>query len=442
MGTFTSFFEGMSGTSKQKYGASLYDDKEYKKWKQRQEKIYGKIGAAGDRYGEQADKFLGLYGEDRAGADKYRGKAEEEFGRSRGEIDKASSTFGRAEGDIQRSRDQQVAATQLMSDRDHYSNLKRRSGDRRREASNARRGMESIRNKLGRPSEDSGLTQSLLDAFKRTTASNRKIIDQNVAQLKMTNPAAAARLTQDFNEQTLSSFGQLKQKGKFSDEQLKNSRLTQESAMLMNQTSLLNLEAREDQGLNAVHSGQISNRFNAGNAALNTAGAMGNMGRNYLSGAGAYSNLGSQYGRMGSSLDSRGASALNMTSRYEGLKYGTLQDRMSISNKGVERQDKFKMSDAAARARVDSFNNSRANMGLQNTMGLVRTAASVAGAAATGGASIYVQAALKLAEQKAERDRLAMEREGGGGSSFDIKDTQKDSPALWYNENNDYSSIG
>ena len=433
------FLEWMSGTSKQEYGDSLYDDKEYKKWKQRQEKTYGKIGKAGDRYGDQADKFLGLYGEDRAGADKYRGLAEQEFGRARGEIDKASGAFGRAGGDIQRSRDQQLAATQLMSDRDHYSNLKKRSGDRRREAGNARRGMESIRNRLGRPSEDSGLTQSLLDAFKRTTASNRKIIDQNVAQLKTTNPAAAARLAQDFNEQTLSSFGQLKQKGKFSDEQLKDNKLTKEAAMLMNQTSLLSLEAREDQGLNAIHSGQISNQFNAGNAALNTAGAMGNMGRNYLSGAGAYSNLGSQYGRMGSSLDSRGANALNMTSRYEGLKYGTLQDRMSISNKGVERQDKFRMSDAASRARVDSFNNSRSNMGIQNTMGLVRTAASVAGAGATGGASIYVEAALKLAEQKAERDRLAMERDGGGGSSFEVPDSDSGRSSSLYNPNADFS---
>ena len=251
----------------------------------------------------------------------------------------------------------------------------------------------------------------------------------------MTNPAAAARLTQDFNEQTLSSFGQLKQKGKFSDEQLKNNRLTQESAMLMNQTSLLNLEAREDQGLNAVHSGQISNRFNAGNAALNTAGAMGNLGRNYLSGAGAYSNLGSQYGSMGSSLDSRGANALNMTSRYEGLKYGTLQDRMSISNKGVERQDKFRMSDAAARARVDSFNNSRANQGIQNTMGLVRTAASVVAAGATGGGSIYVEAALKLAEAKAKREA---DEKKQGGYSYEVPDTDSSRSPSLYNPNADF----
>ena len=76
------FWEGMSGTSEQEYGEDLYDAAEYKKWKDRQEEIYGKIGTAGDRYGTQAEKFLGLYGEDRAGADKYRGLAETEFGRS------------------------------------------------------------------------------------------------------------------------------------------------------------------------------------------------------------------------------------------------------------------------------------------------------------------------------------------------------------------------
>ena len=166
----------------------------------------------------------------------------------------------------------------------------------------------------------------------------------------------------------------------------------------------------------------------------------GNLGRNYLSGAGAYANLGSQYGRMGSALDSRGANALNMTSRYEGLKYGTLQDRMSISNKGVERQDKFRMSDAAARARVDSFNRSRANQGIQNTMGLVRTAASVAGAAATGGASLYAEAALKLAEQKMERDRLAKEREQGGGSSFEVPDSDSSRLPSLYNPDADFSA--
>ena len=97
---FKQFFENMSGTSKQKYGENLYDPKEFKKWKDRQEKIYGKIGEAGERYGTQAEKFLGLYGEDRAAADKYRGLAEEEFGRGREEIGKASEAFGRAKGDI------------------------------------------------------------------------------------------------------------------------------------------------------------------------------------------------------------------------------------------------------------------------------------------------------------------------------------------------------
>lgn len=395
------FWEGMSGTSKQEYGEDLYDAAEYKKWRDRQEKIYGKIGAAGDRYGTQAEKFLGLYGEDRAGADKYRGLAETEFGRSRSDIDKARSVFERAEGDVEGARGQYKKATELMSDRDHYANLKSRSRARTKAGENARREMESIRSRIGKPARDRGLTQTLLDAFKRTTTSNRKIIDENARNLSRGgNQVAAAKMTQEFNEGTLKSLGQLKQKGMFSDQELSDNQLTTEAGMLMNEASLINMGATEDQITNAIHSGQIGNRLNAGNAALNAAGAMRSLGTGHLGSASASSTIGGQYGRMGSALDSRGANALNMTARYEGMKYGTLQDRMSISNKGVERQDKFRLSDAAARSRVDSFNNSRANLGIGNTLKGIRTVASVVGAGATGGGSLALEAYLRSQENK------------------------------------------
>ena len=416
--SFKQFFENMSGTSKQKYGEDLYDPKEFKKWKDRQEKIYGKIGEAGDRYGTQAEKFLGLYGEDRAGADKYRGLAEREFGQSRAEIDRAKAIFGRAEGDVEKARGEQKIATELMSDRDHYANLKRRSMARTRAGENARRELESIRGRLGKPS-DSGLTRSLLDAFKRTTASNRKIIDSNAALLSKTNPAAAARLTQEFNEKSLLSLGQLKQKGVFTDQQLSDNKLTREAGMLVNETSLINMGATEDTMMNAIHSGQIRDRLNAGSAFLNTASATGNIGKDYLRGAGALATLGSQYGRLGSDLDRRGTSALNMTSKYEGLKYGTLQDRMSISNIEKTRQTKFRMSDAAAKARVDSFNNQRANMGFQNTMKLARTVASVAGATYTGGATLAAEAALREKERQQREESTAVRTSDSSGGDLD-----------------------
>ena len=401
MGTATQFFENMSGTSKQEYGPDLYDPKEFKKWKERQEAIYGKIGAAGDRYGTQADRFLGLYGEDRAGADRYRGLAEAEFGRSRAEIERARETFGRAKGDVQAARDQQLKATELMSDRDHYANLKRRSMERYKAGENARKELASLRAKMGKPSRDTGFTQSLMDAFKRTTASNRKIIDANARDLaRGGNNVAAADMVNRFNQDSLLSLGRLKQQGTFTDQQLSDNRLTQEQGMIMNETSLINMGATEDQISNAIHSGQIRDRLNAGSGALNIAAATGNIGKDYLRGAGAYATLGQQYGGMGSDLDRRGTTALNMTARYEGLKYGTLQDRMSISNKGVERQDKFRLSDAAARARVDSFNRSRANLGMQNTMKAIRTGVAVAGAGATGGGRLLLDAYIRGQENK------------------------------------------
>ena len=420
---FKQFFENMSGTSKQKYGENLYDPKEFKKWKDRQEKIYGKIGEAGERYGTQAEKFLGLYGEDRTAADRYRGLAEEEFGRGRAEIGKASEAFGRAKGDISFARSQQKRATELMSDRTHYTNIKRRSEARRREAKNARLEIASLRGRMGKPPIDSGLTRSLLDAFKRTTRSNRKIIDANSSELaRGGNQVAAAKLTQDFNLESLKSLGQIKQKALFNDQQLSDNQLTRQAGMVANETSLLNIGASEDQMLNAVHSGQISNTLNIGSSALNTAGAEGAVGRNYLSGATGYTNLGSQMSHMGSQLDTRGANALNMTSRYEGLKYGTLQDRLSVSNIEKTRQTKFRMSDAAARARVDSFNNQRANMGFQNTMKLVRTGAAVAGAAYTGGASLAAEAALRKKEAEQKEEATAVRISDSSGSDLETQD--------------------
>jgi len=71
----------------------------------------------------------------------------------------------------------------------------------------------------------------------------------------------------------------------------------------------------------------------------------------------------------------------------------------------VERQDKFRLSDAAARARVDSFNNSRAQMGISNALKVAETGARIYGAAMTGGASLGVEAALAAAKAKQQSDQ-------------------------------------
>jgi hypothetical protein len=397
MGFLTSFFEGMSGTSKQSYGASMYDDKEMKKWQKEQNKLYGDLGTSRNRYGDQANKFLGRYDKDSGEADRYRGKAETEIARSRGAIGRAEGSFGRAAADVNRARGSQGSANAMMADRDHYANLKERADQRRRGIQGDRLGMQSIAGKLGRPAEDTGMTQRLMDAFKGSNESNREMMEANTAQLAKVNPVAAARMQAQFNEGTLKSLGQLKQQGMVTDQQLSDNNLTREAGMLMDSTSLYGQEAAQDQMTAGYHQQQIQNYGAAGNQALNAAGAEGNIARGQLAGASQYASLGSQYGNMGSQLDNRGANALNAGMRYEGMGYQALQDQTSISNRRVERQDKFRMSDAAARSRVDSFNNSRANMGLQNTLGIINTGVSVAGAFAAPGAGPLISSGLNAA---------------------------------------------
>jgi hypothetical protein len=88
---------------------------------------------------------------------------------------------------------------------------------------------------------------------------------------------------------------------------------------------------------------------------------------------------------------------------YEGMGYNALQDQTSIANRRVERQDKFRMSDAAARARVDSFNRSRGQQGFSNVMKVVETGARIYAAGATGGASELAIAALKAKQASDQR---------------------------------------
>ena len=401
MKSMTDFWRFMSGTQEQSYGPSLYDPKEMKKWQDEQEKWYKDIGTNRARYGTERDKWMGRYDTAIGEADRYRGLAETDFGRARGEVGRATDFFGRADADISRARQAQMSANALMADRDHYSNLKRRAEARRRGIQGDRLEMQSLRGRAGRPAQDRGMTQSLLDAFKGANESNKAIMEQRTAELARINPAAAARMQQQFNTDTLRSVGQLKQRGMITDQQLSDANLTREAGLLMDSTALYGQEAAQDAMIGNLQQQQIQNYGAAATGALNVAGSMGNVGRNYLSAAGQYATLGSQYAGLGSQMEGRGARALGTGMQYEGMDYGALQDQMSIANQRVERQDKFRLSDQAARARVDSFNRSRGQMGIANTLKLAETGARIYGAATTAGAT---EAAI-MAAAKARADR-------------------------------------
>ena len=244
------------------------------------------------------------------------------------------------------------------------------------------------------------MTQSLLDAFKGANESNKAIMEQRTAELARTNPAAAARMQQQFNTDTLRSVGQLKQRGMITDQQLSDANLTREAGLLMDSTALYGQEAAQDAMIGSFQQQQIQNYGAAATGALNVAGSMGNIGRNYLSSAGQLATLGSQYAGMGSQMEGRGSRALGVGMQYEGMDYGALQDQMSIANQRVNRQDQFRLSDQAARARVDSFNRSRGQMGIANVLKLAETGARIYGAASTGGAT---EAAIAAARARRNR---------------------------------------
>ena len=389
------FWERLSGTSRQSYGPSLYDPKEMKKWQDEQDKWYKDIGTNRARYGTERQKWMDRYDTAIGEADRYRGLAETDFGRARGEIDRATDFFGRAEGDISRARQAQMSANALMEDRDHYANLKSRAEARRRGIRSDRLEMQSLRGRTGRPAQDRGMTQSLLDAFKGANESNKAIMEQRTAELARTNPAAAARMQQQFNTDTLRSVGQLKQRGMITDQQLSDANLTREAGLLMDSTALYGQEAAQDAMIGSLQQQQIQNYGAAATGALNVAGSMGNVGRNYLSSAGQLATLGSQYAGMGSQMEGRGSRALGVGMQYEGMDYGALQDQMSIANQRVNRQDQFRLSDQAARARVDSFNRSRGQMGIANVLKVAETGARIYGAASTAGATEQAIAAAR-----------------------------------------------
>ena len=356
-GSFNNMLKGLSGTSEMKYGESLYDKAEAERWKGEKNKLYGEFGDKKSRYGEQADKFLGQYGKDRGTADKYFGKAD--------------SSFGRAQSDIGRARTSQQSANALMGDRQHYANLKQRSEDRRQSYANARLEQESLAGRVGRTDPRGAFTQTLMDAFKVSNDSNREMLGQRVAQLSKTNPVAAAKMQSDFDTQSVKALGKAQQQGFMGQQSVDLQNLAMESGLLMKGTGLLGNEAQEDAMLAQYQQTQIGNHGNAASGALNAAGAEGNVAR-------GYTGLGGQYSQ-------RAGQALGAAQNYEGMGYNALRDQNSIANANQARQDKFQMSDMNAKARVDSFNNQRAQMGFSNLMKVASTATGIYGKVAQAG---------------------------------------------------------
>ena len=385
--SLNSFFEGMSGMKKMSYGGDLYDPAEAKRLRERKEKLYGELGTSRDRYGKQAGKFLDTYGTEGKKAEKFYGASADALGRS-------ETALRRGEADVSRSRRYQRSADAMIGDRTFYGDLKKRSTERRKAYKDAQLEQQALRGRVGQAQGPGAFSQSIMDAFKTVSDSARQQMAPRMAEMKKTNPVAAAKMMMDFDKQTMQGLGQAQQKGFFGDRDINMQNLAMEEGMLMRGTGMLGAQAQEDQYMNQYQQQQIANYGAAGAQALQTAGAE-------QGAAGLEANIARGQMAIGGQYDQRARDALGAGMQYEGMGYGALQDQTSMTRADLDRQAQFQLSDRAARARVDQYNAGRRSAGLSNVLKI--------GSMAIGGYGALAGAALN----KAQADYY--NRQGGTG---------------------------
>ena len=373
MGFIRKVFETLSGTEKMKHGPSLYDPKEGKKWRDRQEKHYQDFGKRQKRYEGQAGKFLGMYEEGR-------GKARSMYDRSAGEYQKSGA-------DISRARGYQRSADAMMGDRQFYADLARDKERIKKGYSDARLEQESLRGDM-RTAGRSGATQMLMrDAFKEMMDSEEESLNQQTAALAKTNPVAAAKLKLDFQSKMQKGYGKALQEGYGKDVQMDMNKIMAESGLVMKGAGMLEGEAAQNAQAFNERQAQISNYGNAATGALNTAQSQ--------------QNIAAGYGNIAGGLSTMAGRDLGAGLQYEGMGYNALKDQASTANMSVGQQQQLQMSDANARAQVDQFNNMRASKGLSNAISLASTATgiygAVQGANLAGAQADYLRSGLQVA---------------------------------------------
>jgi len=345
-------FEGLSGTSKMSYGQSLYDPKEGKKWRDRQESHYQDFGKRQKRYEGQSKKFLDMYG---------KGKAE-----AKSMYDQSVQAYRGSEADISRARGHQRSADALMGDRAFYADLAKDRERIKKGYESARLEQESLRSGMGRLGSGGANQMMMRDAFKEIMNSEEESLNQQTAQLAKTNPVAAAKLKLDFQANMQKGYGKAIQEGFGKDVQLDMNRIMSESGLIMRGAGTLEGEAKVNAQSFNERQAMIGNYGAASTGALNTAGVQQNL-------AGGLSNI-------AGNLSNMAGRDLGAGMQYEGMGYNALKDQASTANMNVSQQQQLQMSDANARAQVDQFNQNRASRGLSNALAIANTAVGIGGA--------------------------------------------------------------
>ena len=314
----------------------LHDPEEYKKWKDRAEKSYGRYGKRRDYYEGRAKDEYSRYGKSMSEADRLYGRAE--------------STYGAADAAIGDAAFREKRAGELADDRQHYAGLGERAKDRRKARESYRLELES----MGAPPPGSfdAVQAMVMDAAKEANEAAMVQTSAIAANLGKTNPVAAAKLMMDAQNSAGSNMAKAKQKGWFAGKENFMNDMTAKINNITAQAGMLTDDETADQLTNAIHSNRINEQLNLSSSALNRAGVTQRQAEGF--------------GGLGDRFDRRAGRSLEASMGYDDRGDLTSDKMTSMEEQEKGYQRDLLQSDAIAQQQVDEYNQGAFTRGLAN----------------------------------------------------------------------------
>jgi len=369
------FLEWLSGTKKRDSNFErLYDPKKREQWESRLEDIYGDWEKDEGRYKGLEKGFLSDY---RDTSDKARKTYDESLG-----------AYRRADSDMGKSGEFLDEAGRLARDKGTYRDSRDQIKGDRASRAGVLRNLASLRRDFKAPVTRSAMTGLMMDTFKTLMDGQKLNMKKESARLiKNGNYNAAQGLALKFNANMSNTLAKMQQEGYFKDKQMKVSDIQNQANLLIKEGDIISDQERNTMLQSQQHQNQIASNMNVASGFMNAATTRINQAQGIGAVARGYSGLAGQ--------------EANLATHYGGRYEGTRDRRAQMGASEVARQDKFRLSDMNRQDQIDTFNESRGMMGMQNLIG-----------------------AGKLASGIWSPDSMFDEKDEGGG--FDFFDWDKD----------------
>ncbi len=334
----------LSFTKKRSFDDSdrLYDKAQDKKWKGREEKLYNQLGEDRERYRNLSDRAY-------LRADESFEKGDEYFGLARGAYDTGL-------GDAERARSMTGRVGDMVTDQGYYRGLANRLKEQRDLRTDIGQRFRGLYDSFDEPYSPGAMASSLMDAFKTLKTEQEKSVNREIAQIAQTNPAAAVRMKNDFNNNMIKALQKTQQQGFFADKQMDVQELAQKTGLLMSENALVTQAEQSIAKEDMLRNQQMSGMSGVVSQYLNTS-------QQQMAGARGFQGMGGAY-------TGRGQSQLGVGMSSDQMAGNTLMNRANIASAKSAIQDKYKIRDMTAQQSVQNFNDSRAAMGFNNLLSM------------------------------------------------------------------------